>query len=164
MNIAFRVDASLKIGHGHVMRCIALAKVLKENCSNVEFICRKHEGNLIDKVRSSEFNVHELEVFKEVEFDKKLAHSHWLGATQQQDADDCIDALKSTQVDWMVVDHYAINEQWEKILKPYYKKLMVIDDLADRKHQCDILLDQTFGRQIEDYLAYTPKDCLLLLG
>ena len=72
MNIAFRVDASLKIGHGHVMRCIALAKVLKENCSNVEFICRKHEGNLIDKVRSSEFNVHELEVFKEVEFDKKV--------------------------------------------------------------------------------------------
>jgi UDP-2,4-diacetamido-2,4,6-trideoxy-beta-L-altropyranose hydrolase len=41
---------------------------------------------------------------------------------------------------------------------------MVIDDLADRKHQCDILLDQTFGRQQEDYSVFTPKDCQLLLG
>jgi UDP-2,4-diacetamido-2,4,6-trideoxy-beta-L-altropyranose hydrolase len=41
---------------------------------------------------------------------------------------------------------------------------MVIDDLADRKHQCDILLDQTFGRQQEDYSGRTPEGCELLLG
>ena len=164
MNIVFRVDSSLQMGIGHVMRCLALAQVLKENGVNVEFICRKHEGNLIDKIRSSGFVAHELEAYKEIEVDNRLAHSQWLGATQQQDADDCIDILKADKSDWLIVDHYALDEQWQKRLNPYYEKLMVIDDLADRKHQCDILLDQTFGRQQEDYSGLTSKDCQLLLG
>jgi len=164
MKVIFRVDASLQMGTGHVMRCLTLAKVLKENGANVEFICRKHKGNLIDKIRSSGFNVHELGLFEEPEVDTSLAHSHWLGATQQQDADDCIDILKAEKSNWFIVDHYALDEQWQKKLKPYYEKLMVIDDLADRKHQCDILLDQTFGRQQEDYSVFTPKGCQLLLG
>ena len=164
MKVVFRVDASLNMGTGHVMRCLTLAQVLKDNGANVEFICRKHEGNLIDKVRASEFIIHELEVFEETEVDDKLAHSCWLGATQQQDADDCIDILKAEKLDWLIVDHYALDEEWQKRLKPYCEKLMVIDDLADRKHQCDILLDQTFGRQKKDYSALTPEDCKLLLG
>jgi len=164
MKVIFRVDASLRMGTGHVMRCLTLAQVLKENGADAEFICRKHKGNLIDKIRLSGFNVHELEVFEETEVDNKLAHSHWLGATQQQDADDCIEILKAEKPNWIIVDHYALDEQWQERLKPYYEKLMVIDDLADRKHQCDILLDQTFGRQQEDYLAFTTKGCELLLG
>ena len=164
MNIIFRVDASLKMGTGHVMRCLTLAQVLKENSANVEFICRKHEGNLIDKIHSSGFNVHELEMLEEIEVGNKLAHSHWLGATQKQDADDCIGILKAEKSDWLIVDHYALDEQWQKRLKPYYEKLIVIDDLADRKHWCNILLDQTFGRQQEDYSALTPEGCELLLG
>jgi UDP-2,4-diacetamido-2,4,6-trideoxy-beta-L-altropyranose hydrolase len=164
LKVVFRVDASLKMGTGHVMRCLTLAQVLKENGADVKFICRKHEGNLIDKVRSSGFNVYELEVLKKSEVDNKLEHSHWLGATQEQDVHDCINTIKSKETDWLIVDHYALDEQWQKSLKPYYKKIMVIDDLADRKHQCDILLDQTFGRQHDDYVALVPKDCELLLG
>ena len=164
MNIIFRVDASLKMGTGHVMRCLTLAQVLKENGANIKFICRKHEGNLIDKIHSSGFNVHELGLLEEIKVDNKLTHSPWLSVTQQQDADDCIDILKAKKVDWLIVDHYALDEQWQKRLKPYYEKIMVIDDLADRKHQCDVLLDQTFGRQHDDYVALVPKDCELLLG
>jgi len=164
MRVVFRVDASLQMGTGHVMRCLTLAQVLKENGANVEFICRRHKGSLIDKIRSNGFIVYELGLFEETEVDTGLAHSHWLGVTQQQDADDCIDIFKAKKVDWLIVDHYALDEQWQERLKPYYEKLMVIDDLADRKHQCDILLDQTFGRQQEDYSALTSKDCQLLLG
>ncbi len=164
LNVVFRVDASLAMGTGHAMRCLTLAQMLKENGVDARFICRKHEGSLIYKIRSSGFNVHELEAFEEIEVDNKLAHSHWLGATQYQDANDCIDILKAEKINWLIVDHYALDEQWEKRLKPYYEKLMVIDDLADRKHQCDILLDQTFGRQQEDYSARIPRGCELLLG
>jgi len=164
IKITIRVDASLLIGTGHVMRCLALAHILKENGVDVKFICRRHEGNLIDKIRLSGFNVQELEVLEEIEVANKLSHSHWLGATQQQDAYDCIDILKAEKSNWLIVDHYALDERWQKRLKSYYEKLMVIDDLADRKHQCDILLDQTFGRQKEDYSVLTPKDCKLLLG
>ena len=164
MNVVFRVDSSVKIGIGHLMRCLTLAQALKENGVDVEFICRNHEGNLIGRIRSSGFNAHELEVLEKIEVDNKLAHSRWLGATQQQDADSCIDILKAREVDWLIVDHYALDEQWHKKLKLYYKKLMVIDDLADRKLQCDILLDQTFSRQKDDYSALIPEGCKLLLG
>ena len=164
MNIIFRVDSSLIIGLGHLMRCLTLAQALKEKGSDVKFICRKHEGSLIEKVRSSGFIAYELEAFKETQVDTKLVHSNWLGVTQQKDADDCIEILKLDKVDWLIVDHYALDELWQKKLKPYYEKLMVIDDLADRKHQCDILLDQTFGCQQEDYLELIPKRCKLLLG
>jgi UDP-2,4-diacetamido-2,4,6-trideoxy-beta-L-altropyranose hydrolase len=164
MKVIFRVDASLQMGTGHVMRCLTLAQALKKNGWNAEFICRKHEGNIIDKVYSSGFIVHEIEEFEEADIDNKLAHSHWLGATQQQDASACIDILKHNQTDWLIVDHYALDEDWQKRLKFCYKKLMVIDDLADRRHQCDVLLDQTFGRQQKDYSELIPKDCQILLG
>jgi UDP-2,4-diacetamido-2,4,6-trideoxy-beta-L-altropyranose hydrolase/UDP-4-amino-4,6-dideoxy-N-acetyl-beta-L-altrosamine N-acetyltransferase len=164
LKVVFRVDSSLAIGTGHVMRCLTLAQMLKETGADVKFICRKHEGCLIGKIRSSGFIVHELEVFGEAEVDNRLVHSHWLGVTQRQDADDCIGILKAEKSNWLIVDHYALDEQWQKRLKPYYEKLMVIDDLADRKHQCDILLDQTFGRQQEDYLTLIHEYCKLLLG
>lgn len=164
LKVVFRVDSSLEIGSGHVMRCLTLAQMLKETGADVKFICRKHKGNLIDKIRSSGFVVHELVVSEEIKVDTKLVYSHWLGATQQQDTDACIDIFKSKKIDWLIVDHYALDELWQKRLKPYCEKLMVIDDLADRKHQCDILLDQTFGRQQEDYSELTPKNCQLLLG
>jgi len=162
MKVTFRVDASLQMGTGHVMRCLTLASALKDNGANVEFICRKHKGGLIDKIRLSGFNVHELEVFEEV--DNKLVHSHWLGAAQQQDADDCIEIFKAEKSNWLIVDHYALDEKWQKKLKPYYEKLMVIDDLADRKHQCDVLLDQNFGRSSKDYEELVPTSAKLLMG
>ena len=164
MKVVFRADASLEMGTGHVMRCLSLAQVLKYNGANIEFICRKHNGNLIDKIHSNGFNVHELEVLEKVEVDTRLAHSEWLGATQQQDADDCIKILKAKKNDWLIVDHYALDEQWQKRLKPYYEKLMVIDDLADRKHRCDVLLDQNFGRSPQDYKNLVPTSAKLLMG
>jgi spore coat polysaccharide biosynthesis predicted glycosyltransferase SpsG len=74
MRIIFRVDASLQMGTGHVMRCLTLAEILKENGANVEFICRKHKGNLIDKIRSNGFNVFELELPAVNEVDNKLVY------------------------------------------------------------------------------------------
>ena len=164
MRIVFRVDASLQMGIGHTMRCLALAQALKKNGSNIEFVCRNHKGSLIDKIRLNGFNVFELGLPVEGGIDSRLPHSNWLGATQQQDARDCISVLKSIKIDWLIVDHYAIDEDWESDLQMYCNQLMVIDDLANRRHQCDILLDQTFGRQYSDYKALVPISCELLLG
>jgi len=164
MKVIFRVDASLKMGTGHVMRCLTLAQTLKENGANVKFICRRHEGSLIDKIRSNGFDVHALEVSEEIETDNKLVHSHWLGATQQQDSDECIDVLSSEGVDWLIVDHYALDEDWHCNLKPYYRKLMVIDDLADRKFDCDLMLNQNLDAQPEDYKNKVTGKCKFLLG
>src|SRR5690606_9706020 len=66
--------------------------------------------------------------------------------------------------DWLIVDHYALDARWETALRPHYRKLMAVDDLADRRHQCDLLLDQTFGRTVEDYRPWVPATCTVLCG
>jgi UDP-2,4-diacetamido-2,4,6-trideoxy-beta-L-altropyranose hydrolase len=64
-----------------------------------------------------------------------------------------------------VVDHYALDEKWEGYLRPYVKKIMVIDDLADRAHDCDLLLDQNFYENLESrYNDLVPPQCKKLLG
>ena len=164
MRVVIRVDASIEIGSGHVIRCLTLAEILKENGANVQFICRKHKGNLISNIISKGFSVLELEASASIKLDDKLLHSHWLGATQKQDSADCLSFLKQSRLDWLIVDHYGIDEDWQKYLKGNYQQLMVIDDLADRKHQCDILLDQTFGRQKKDYKDLVSETCGLIVG
>ena len=164
IRVIIRVDASLQIGIGHVMRCLTLAQGLQEKGIKVKFICRKHKGNLIDKIRSKGFHTYELESSDEKNIDSKLAHASWLGVTQQKDVEDCINILKIKKTDWLIVDHYGLDEQWQKSLKPYYKKLMVIDDLADRQFDCDVLLNQNFGSHKDHYINKLPKSCKLLIG
>ncbi|WP_350648856.1 UDP-2,4-diacetamido-2,4,6-trideoxy-beta-L-altropyranose hydrolase [Pseudomonas sp. HY13-MNA-CIBAN-0226] len=174
LKIAFRVDASLEIGIGHVMRCITLAQALTLKGSECEFICREHEGNLIAVVRSKGFRVVVLpikepkaavsKVTHESTAEKELEHSSWLASTQLDDAADCTAIFGETLLDWLIVDHYALDYRWETKLKAHYKKLMVIDDLADRHHVADLVLDQTFGRNTGDYAPWVPDDCTLLCG
>lgn len=72
----------------------------------------------------------------------------WLGVPLQVDVEQTMEILKQETVDLLIIDHYAIDERWERYFKGISKKIMVIDDLADRKHDCDLLLDQNF---YEDY-------------
>lgn len=168
MKVTFRTDASLQIGTGHVMRCLTLADALTAQGAECQFICRAHEGHLIDLIRSMGHAVHALPVMaadpNAVTVPAGLAHSHWLGATQAQDAAACERILAASVPDWLIVDNYALDHHWEAALKPCYRKLMVIDDLADRRHTGDLLLDQTFGRVEEDYRPLVPERCQLLCG
>lgn len=166
MKIVIRVDASLQIGTGHVMRCLTLAEALKKKGASVEFICRKHEGNLIERIQSQGFLVNALpKISKSSDFEcGTLYHSAWLGVTQLEDVGQCRSVLDKVQPDWLIVDHYAIDQAWQSELKGTFRKLMVIDDLTDRHHQCDLLLDQTYGRQEEDYQGLVPEYCKMLLG
>lgn len=168
MRVVIRVDASIKIGTGHVMRCLTLADALRDNGNEVYFICRRHEGNLIDFIESKKYQVFTLAVTHQTslhsESDELLAHAHWLGATQKEDSGVCKPIVVALQPDWIIVDHYALDYRWQEVLQEHTAKLLVIDDLADRKHSCQLLLDQTFGRQAKDYKPLVPETCTLLLG
>jgi len=170
MRVVFRVDASLQMGTGHVMRCLTLADALQKQGSEISFICREHKGNLIKYIEKKGYVVYRLDILvsekEEVNQPEinPLAHASWLGVTQREDAHACELILKNINPDWLIVDHYAIDCRWQNQLKKYIKKLMVIDDLADRKHECDLLLDQTFGRKEDSYNKLVPRDCKLLLG
>lgn len=170
MKVVFRVDASLQIGSGHVMRCMALAAALREQGAECHFICREHPGNLIDQIRRQGFVVTPLAAghpdFQPVAQDGRSlpAHASWLGVDWQTDAEAMREVLRSPLPDWLVVDHYALDCPWEQALRTHCTKLMVIDDLADRSHDCDLLLDQNLGREAADYANLVPVACTILAG
>lgn len=169
MNLIFRVDASLQIGSGHVMRCLTLAAEFKNRGHACTFICRPHTGNMISFIEEKGIPVirlPELVKFPRTEEADTSEYLEWLGTDVK------IDAYQTQQIilslvqkyDWLIVDHYGVDDEWENIIKPYVTKILLIDDLANRKHSCDALLDQTFGRKKIDYEPYLPKSCAQLLG
>jgi UDP-2,4-diacetamido-2,4,6-trideoxy-beta-L-altropyranose hydrolase len=168
MIITFRVDASIKIGSGHVMRCLTLADELKEQGAIVEFICREHPGNMIALIEEKGFSVFTLKVeeLTNIESDQTEGGIVWLGATQERELEEVQSVLKqkNAKIDWMIVDHYSLDIRWEKQIKPYVDNIMVIDDLANRKHDCHLLLDQNFYLQKDRYKSLVPEDCVQLIG
>lgn len=166
MKITFRTDASVDIGSGHVMRCLTLAQALKGNGHTCEFICRAHPGNLITHITDMGFQVHTLSANAATTSATLNSPTHlsWLGSTQLNDAQETLSILEGAKADWLVVDHYALDAEWEINVQNATNYLMVIDDVADRPHKCDLLLDQNLGRKKADYEALVPSGCRLLLG
>jgi UDP-2,4-diacetamido-2,4,6-trideoxy-beta-L-altropyranose hydrolase len=165
MHIVFRTDASLQIGTGHVMRCLTLAHALRELGVQCSFICREHPGNLIDLIRQHSFLVHELPYDRDwMVQEGTLSHATWLGADWQADVEESILYAGETTIDWLIVDHYALDIQWERVMRAHCHKIMVIDDLADRMHDCDLLLNQNLGRKREDYFGLLKGKPQTLIG
>lgn len=166
MHIVFRTDASIQIGTGHVMRCLTLADALRERGATSTFVCRQHSGHLLDVIAHRGHHAVALPSLATTtnRISDDTAYAAWLGTDWQTDAQQTREALGGDGVDWLVVDHYALDQRWEQALRPYCKNLMVIDDLADRKHDCDVLLDQNLGRSPQDYAGLLKPHTATYIG
>ncbi|MDM5246500.1 UDP-2,4-diacetamido-2,4,6-trideoxy-beta-L-altropyranose hydrolase [Lysinibacillus sp. G4S2] len=161
MIVLIRTDSSIQIGSGHVMRCLTLAKQLRNYNVKVYFICRELEGNMVEYIRKEGF-----EVFVLTRVNTAL-HWEWVRDFWLEDAMETIDVIAEIQgsVDMVIVDHYSIDFKWEGVVRPYTEKMMIIDDLADRKHDTDLLLDQNYYNGLEQrYDNMVAPSCKLLLG
>jgi len=156
MRVLVRADASVDIGSGHLMRCLTLADQLRSEGAEVAFVCRDLPGSMFDLLRVRDYRFAKL---AEAEADK---------ISQQSDAVETIEAARQLfpeSVDWLVVDHYRLGAEWERLLRPHTNRLMAIDDLANRPHDCDLLLDQNYYRDMEQrYRGLVPEQCVTLLG
>jgi UDP-2,4-diacetamido-2,4,6-trideoxy-beta-L-altropyranose hydrolase len=170
MNVFFRADASLQIGTGHVMRCLTLADELQAIGAQCQFVCREHPGNLIAQIRQRGFLVNILptdagvKTFHDSVIEPQESYAKWLGGDWVTDAEWTKASIGTTIVDWLIVDHYALDARWEQALFPVCQRLMVIDDLANRLHDCDLLLDQNLGRDASDYSQLLPQGRSVLAG
>lgn len=168
MLVAFRVDASNQIGTGHVMRCLTLADYLKNLGHKCFFVCREHVGHLGDLISSRGHGIELLKASSDISIlniDSGInIYSQWLGVTWQDDARQTLDTIYAQDFDWLIVDHYALDSKWEDMLASSVTNIMVIDDLANRRHNCDLLLDQNLGRKKCDYKALLPQNCTTLIG
>lgn len=149
LRVAFRADASVAIGSGHVMRCLSLAQHLQQCSVETLFVTREGRGHLNERLHRAGHRVW------------SLSESALAGLE-----DDALAALEAFRPDWLVVDHYQLAAQWEERARQAMRggRIMVIDDLANRPHVADLLLDQNFGRSKDDYQALVPRDCRLLIG
>lgn len=162
MRVAFRVDASLRIGSGHVMRCLALADYLKAAGAVCCFVAREHEGHLGSTILE---RGHGLSLLSPVTPKPDMqGYAAWLGTDWQTDATQTLRQLPNQGIDWMVVDHYGLDRRWEANVRQASHHLLVIDDLADRPHCCDLLLDQNLGHAALDYAELTSEGTRLLIG
>ncbi|WP_444677542.1 UDP-2,4-diacetamido-2,4,6-trideoxy-beta-L-altropyranose hydrolase [Halomonas sp. E19] len=173
--VAFRADASLEIGSGHVMRCLTLADALQAQGGQCHFLCREHPGHLCELIEARDYPVHRL-AQEACDTDTAVTpgtepepdHAHRLGASWDEDAAACLPLLAELAPAWLVVDHYALDHRWETAvldgLAGSRPRLLVIDDLADRRHLADLLLDQNLGRRVEDYRGLIPERCQVLAG
>lgn len=135
------------------------------------FICRAQPGDLREEIIARGFRVSEL---PSVAGDRERnpvqddvegpGYAAWLGCDWKIDARQTCEALARRRPQWLVVDHYALDHTWEGAVRPFVEKVLAIDDLADRVHDCDLLVDQNLGRRRSDYEALVPTGSEVLAG
>jgi len=146
------------------MRCLTLADVLAATGARCRFVTRAHDGHLAGLIERRGFAADVLPLRQALPF-SELGYAGWLGADWQIDAADTIAAMSGGTVDWLVVDHYAIDRHWEAALRPHCGRILVVDDLADREHDCDLLLDQNVMAEAESrYDRFLPHSCGRMIG
>jgi UDP-2,4-diacetamido-2,4,6-trideoxy-beta-L-altropyranose hydrolase len=149
--IVFRVDASTLLGSGHVVRCATLAQALGQRGAEAHFLCRTLPGHLCEWLEQSGFAVIRLREDS--------------GSLADDLAETCAALASLGPIDWLVVDHYGLDARWEASLRSMAGNIMVIDDKANRLHDCDILLDQNLIRGAATrYDGLVPVSCRTLLG
>ncbi|CAH8767389.1 UDP-2,4-diacetamido-2,4,6-trideoxy-beta-L-altropyranose hydrolase [Paenibacillus dendritiformis] len=149
--VVIRVDASEQIGLGHIMRCLTLADMLKQRGASTTFISRPLPQAIYVQIKK---HGHKIRILR----DKFIL---------LEDADAVIQILHSFEavIDLLIIDQYELDYVWERCIRPYVKHIAVIDDLANRRHDCDFLLDQNFVENMEGrYNKLVPPECQLFLG
>jgi len=134
--LVIRADASRLIGGGHVQRCLSLAETLRARGWSCALAASRETPDIV-------------------------ALPDWL---ERLDLEDGEPVAPARRCDLLIVDHYDLSADWESSVRPWCRRLMVIDDLADRPHDGDLLLDQAAGRTEAAYRPLVPATCRLLLG
>ncbi len=150
--LAFRLNISRIIGYGHFMRCLNIANEMKKRNKRCIFVINSIPNAICDLLLKYGHEYISLEENVYQEFD------------YLNDAKSTIDAIKDKDIEWLIVDNYDIDSRWHKLLRVHVKKILVIDDLANRYYDCDLLIDQSYKREEKEYQNYVKKECKLLTG
>jgi UDP-2,4-diacetamido-2,4,6-trideoxy-beta-L-altropyranose hydrolase len=167
MNVFLRTDSSLSIGSGHIIRCLNLAKALKKTGAQCLFISKDHRGNILEKIREENFPLKVITV-PETSNHYIRDEKSWLNGSQTDDAEQFIALVTESGIapDIVIVDHYSLDHEWEARVKARFPaaRLVIIDDLCNRPHCSDLLIDQTFQRSADEYALLNNNNGKILAG
>ncbi|MEZ5902351.1 MAG: UDP-2,4-diacetamido-2,4,6-trideoxy-beta-L-altropyranose hydrolase [Alphaproteobacteria bacterium] len=134
MKALFYCQASESIGMGHVMRCLTFANFLASKGWCCSFLCSEETLKIVSSLKYSKFKI--------ISDQKKI----------------------DTAYDIVFFDDYGVDKNFEKQFRKHSNKIVVFDDLANREHDCDILVDQTYGYDKSRYKNLVPENCEILAG
>lgn len=144
------------------MRCLNLAEYLSDLAVEICFVVRELEGNVIHLLKEKQFQIITLPV-PDSPLNTVDQYEQSLGVSQTEEIRQIEKILLKEKPDWVIVDHYALGLEWEKVVKSYGPKLFVIDDIF-RKHSCDGFLDQNFHKNHSEKIEGDYTNSMLFLG
>ncbi len=143
--ILFLADCGPEVGGGHVMRCLALAESLMASGARCAMLATPQVAQVLD-------------VFA----DQRLERAAVTDAHELVDA--CVAFARDWKADALVIDHYGLAPSQELTLSEAVRAVAAIDDLADRRRHCQLLVDPTLGRDAAEYAGLTPPGTQVLTG
>ena len=143
MLAVFRADADTATGGGHVARCASLALELRRRgwCSA---LAARGGGAAVRFATAAFDEICDIDADGDEAADMR---ERWPSG--------CAIA---------VVDHYRRDTRLEAALRPWAQRILAIDDLVDRRHDCDFLLDTSLSRAADDYADLVPHHARLMIG
>ena len=167
MLVAFRVDSSVKIGTGHLSRCINLANALSKQGFKSLFIINNNEKKIHNLIKSNNHQFKDLDIREEKKYKNNSVKNFksWLGHAWQKDATETLLILKEYSVEILIVDHYSLDWKWENKIRTNINYIVAIDDLNNRKHNCNMIIDQNYRKSYQAlYQNNLNPTCKLFLG
>lgn len=156
--VAFRVDASIQIGTGHLVRCLALAHGLRKAGVESLFVMARLLPQLRAHLQDAGFETRMIPCGPE-----RLDQPFYVD--QQADSRSFLEVIDGiSDVGAVIVDHYGLDSAWEARVRNKSRRVMAIDDLADRTHDADWLLDQSLPSPARIHDRWLPAHCRRLLG
>jgi UDP-2,4-diacetamido-2,4,6-trideoxy-beta-L-altropyranose hydrolase len=138
--VFFRCDAGPVIGMGHLTRCQALAAAFADMGWRCWFAVSRETGPLLPDT------------------DPIIVPEGDAGAAA------VAEAAVARNIGCLVVDHYGLDARFEGAIAGAISTILAIDDLPNRPHRCDLLVDANPARRPADYAKFTPHAAHLLLG
>lgn len=142
-HVVLLLDASTTVGGGHAYRCLALADELTTRGAQCLFAVGPDAASLVPGL---------------------LRHDLLMLDLAHRSVPEHLAKARPDGVDWLVVDHYGLGAAFERACRPWAQRVLAIDDLANRPHNAELLLDQTPGRVQSSYSGLLAPDCNALVG
>ena len=145
--LLIRADANQQMGTGHVMRCLALAQAWQDAGGCATFVMTskapKLEARL--KLEGMQLVFFQMEAGSKGDAYRTVELARWIGG------------------DWLVVDGYHFDTNYQRIIKEADLHLMLIDDNGHAEHYfADMLLNQNLHANEALYVNREPYTRLLL--
>lgn len=144
--LLIRADSNVKMGAGHIMRCIALAQEWQAKGGRAIFITTCNNEALLTRIQNEGFQITQLKKSYPSPEDWKVMSK----------------ILKGESDTWVVVDGYHFDSLYHSRIKEEGHPLLVIDDMNHLQHYyADILLNPNIDAENLNY-SYEQNSRLLL--